>query len=116
MSSKILTTSWQFLVGSCSALCLSLIFGLAGCSEMATIVTPDTTSIPTPTAGNQMPSTGAFYMCPPFNPANTTCTAQYEPVCVKSLVSSVVSLRTASNACSACATPEAEGYVKGECI
>ncbi len=92
---------------------LLLVFVLTGCSSSVNISAPDTTPIQTPTFNGQSSSIGI--QCPPFNPKDTICTAQYAPVCVKSQNGSTVSYRTAGNTCSACATPEAISYVEGEC-
>ena len=87
---------------------------LSGCNTTVEIPTPSTTPIKLSDT-SPTPSAGAFTQCPPFNPDNTICTAQYEPVCVKSQDGSTISYRTAGNACSACATVEAISYVEGEC-
>jgi len=97
-----------------SLLILTLALVLTGCSSMSDIGTSG--HIPTPSSPDiSQQLEGALTQCPPANPANNICTAQYEPVCVKTKVGSVVSYRTASNACSACNIPEAIGYTKGEC-
>ncbi|MDN3398328.1 hypothetical protein QL919_06250 [Psychrobacter sp. APC 3426] len=97
---------------------LPLTLALASCSYMPDITMPDShTTTPTqPNTSTHQPPAGVFSQCPPFNPANTICTAQYDPVCVKTQTGSVISYRTAGNACSACSTPEAVAYVKGECL
>jgi len=95
-------------------LILTLALALAGCSSMSDIGT----SSQTPTSSNPDSSQqvkATLTQCPPADLANNICTAQYEPVCVKTKVESVVSYRTASNACSACNIPEAISYTKGEC-
>ncbi len=92
---------------------LLLILVLTGCSSSVNILAPDTVPIQNSIFNGQSSNIGI--QCPPFNPNNTICTAQYTPVCVKSQNGSTVSYRTASNACSACATSEAISYVEGEC-
>ena len=97
-----------------SSLILILVLALTGCSSMSDIGTSG--QIPTPSSPDiSQQFEDALTQCPPANPANNICTAQYEPVCVKTKVGSIVSYRTASNACSACNIPEAVGYTKGEC-
>ena len=92
-----------------SSLILILVLALTGCSSMSG-------QTPTPSSPDiSQQFEGALTQCPPANPANNICTAQYEPVCAKTKVGSVFSYRTASNACSACNIPEAVGYTKGEC-
>ncbi|WP_040642054.1 hypothetical protein [Psychrobacter aquaticus] len=97
-----------------SLLGLTLTMALASCSYLPNSVTPDTT--PTQPATNPLLK-GSFTQCPSSTskPGDTMCTMQYDPVCVKTKVGSVISYRTAGNACSACNMPEAIGYVKGEC-
>ncbi|KAA0915517.1 hypothetical protein [Psychrobacter sp. ANT_WB68] len=101
-----------------STLALSLIItftlGLAGCNN----ISPMTDSTPTkpPASNTNQPPQGIVAQCPTFDPEKTMCTAQYDPVCVKTQVGSVISYQTAGNACSACSTPEAISYVKGECL
>ena len=109
MFKKGLSSSWLILTG------LSITLALTGCSGLANVSTPDTTYIQTPAPNSQKPSTEVLDQCPPFNTTNTMCTAQYDPVCVKTQVGSTVSYRTASNTCSACSTSEAVSYTKGEC-
>lgn len=89
--------SWLSLLG------LSVAMTLVGCSNIPPINQP-------------APSDDLFTKCPPHNPEQNMCTMQYDPVCVTTKVGSVVSYRTAGNACSACGTAAAIGYVKGECI
>ncbi|WP_296211734.1 hypothetical protein [Psychrobacter sp. UBA3480] len=97
-----------------SLLILTLALVLTGCSSMSDIGTSG--HIPTPSSPDlSQQFEGNLTQCPPANPANNICTAQYEPVCVKTKVGSIVSYRKASNACSACNIPEAIGYTKGEC-
>ncbi len=97
-----------------SSLILLLVLALTGCSSMSDVGTSGQTPTPSsPDISQQFE--GVLTQCPPANPANNICTAQYEPVCVKTKVGSVVSYRTASNTCSACNIPEAVGYTKGEC-
>lgn len=81
---------------------------------MMAVINPSTTPIPAP--NNKMPNTGPFNQCPPSSSVNTICLDYYEPVCVKTQVGSAVSYNTGGNACSACSTPNAIGYIKGECI
>ena len=111
MTTETLRASWRLPVYALLSLLLVLV--LTGCSSSINISAPDTTPIQTPIFNNQPSNIGV--QCPPFNPNNTICTAQYQPVCVKSQDGSTVSYRTAGNACSACATPEAISYVEGEC-
>jgi hypothetical protein len=112
MFTKNLSISWR----SClSLLGLSVTIALTGCNNMPSVTAPDTTPIHTPTT-NQTSSNTSFTKCPPYNPEQTMCTAQYDPVCVTVKTDSVISYRTAGNACSACGTTVAVGYVKGECI
>lgn len=111
MTTKGLRTVWRLPVESLFS--LLLVFVLTGCSSSINISAPDTAPIQTITSNDQPSSIGV--QCPPVNPKNTVCTAQYEPVCVKSQSGSTISYRTAGNACSACVTPEAISYVEGEC-
>ena len=67
-------------------------------------------------SSNQGSINNPFNKCPPFNPEQTICNAQYDPVCVTVKNQSGVSYRTAGNACSACGTTSAVGYVKGQCV
>lgn len=96
---------------------LALTMTLASCSYLPSTASPEAT--PTqPTKTNNPILKDTLTQCPPSNakPGDTMCTMQYDPVCVKTQVGSVVSYRTAGNACSACSmTPNAVGYVKGEC-
>ncbi len=108
-----LAISWRFLVGALLSLSLTML--LTGCNSLVNIPAPDTMPIQSSNS-NHVPNGKVFNQCPPFNSENTVCNAQYEPVCVKTQKGSIVSYRTASNACSACSTPEAVGYVKGECL
>lgn len=99
-----------------SLLGLTLTMTLASCSYLPNTAKPDTT--PTQPAKTNNPlSNGTLTQCPPSasKPGDTMCTMQYDPVCVKTKVGSVISYRTAGNACSACNIPEAVGYTKGEC-
>ncbi|MGP5075754.1 hypothetical protein ACTXGZ_09685 [Psychrobacter celer] len=93
---------------------LPLLLALASCSSLPDITMPESTPAQ-PTRSHQLPD-GVFSQCPPFDPEKTMCTAQYDPVCVKGKTGNLISYRTAGNACSACSTPEAIGYVKGECL
>lgn len=99
-----------------SLLGLTLTMALASCSYLPNSVTPDTTSTQPAATSNPLLK-DSLTQCPPAssNSGDTMCTMQYDPVCVKTKVGSVISYRTAGNACSACGTPEAIGYVKGEC-
>lgn len=99
-----------------SLLGLTLTMALASCSYLPNSVTPDTNPTQPATTTNPLLK-GSLTQCPPStsNPENTMCTMQYDPVCVKTKVGSVISYRTAGNACSACNMPETIGYVKGEC-
>lgn len=97
-----------------SLLILTLVLALTGCSSMSDMGTSGQSPTPSnPNSSQKFEDT--LTQCPPANPANNICTAQYEPVCVKTKVGSIISYQTASNACSACNTPEAIGYAKGEC-
>ncbi|MGE6474438.1 hypothetical protein [Psychrobacter sp. NPDC078631] len=98
-----------------SSLILILVLALTGCSSISDIRKSGQTPTPSSPDISQQFEGAALTQCPPANPANNICTAQYEPVCVKTKVGSVVSYRTASNACSACNISEAVGYAKGEC-
>lgn len=95
---------------------ISFTLALASCSNINNTILPDSTPIQPPTSNTSQPPKGMVAQCPTFDPKKTMCTAQYDPVCVKTKVGSVVSYRTAGNACSACSTPEAISYVKGECL
>lgn len=108
-----LWTSWR----SClSLLGISIAMTLAGCSNIPSTAEPDTTTIHTPSPTQQAPSDKLFIKCPPHNPEQNMCTMQYDPVCVTTKVGSVVSYRTAGNACSACGVTAAIGYVSGRCL
>ncbi|TXD97640.1 hypothetical protein ES754_01225 [Psychrobacter frigidicola] len=113
MFTKNYSTLWR---SSFSLLGLSLAITLTGCSNMPSINAPDTTPIHTPTTNQQTSSDKNFTRCPPYNPEQTMCTAQYDPVCVTVNNGATISYRTAGNACSACGTTSAVGYVKGQCI
>ncbi|MGB2786611.1 hypothetical protein [Psychrobacter sp.] len=103
--------SWR----SClSLLGLSVTIALAGCNNIQSIDTPDTAPIHS-TGHSQLNSDNPFIKCPPYNPEQTMCTAQYDPVCVKVKTGSGFSYRTAGNSCSACGTTAAVDYVKGQC-
>ncbi len=104
-----LSTSWLTLLG------LSVTMVLTGCNNLPNIAAPDTAPIHTPATHHQTSSDNNFTKCPPFNPEQTMCTAQYDPVCVQVKTGSAISYRTAGNACSACGTTAAVGYVKGQC-
>ena len=97
-----------------SSIILTLVLALTGCSSMSDMGTSGQSPTPSdPNSSQQFED--ALTRCPPANPANNICTAQYEPVCVKTKVGSIINYQTASNACSACNIPEAIGYAKGEC-
>ena len=97
-----------------SSLILTLVLLLTGCSSMSDMGTSGQSPTP-PSPDITQKFEDTLTQCPPANPTNNICTAQYEPVCVKTKVGSIISYQTASNACSACNTPEAIGYAKGEC-
>ncbi|WP_201618232.1 hypothetical protein [Psychrobacter urativorans] len=110
------TNNYSTLWRSClSLLGLSVTLALTGCNNMPSISAPDTPPIHTQTTNNQASSDKKLTKCPPFNPEQTMCTAQYDPVCVKVKNHTGVSYRTAGNACSACGTTSAISYVKGQC-
>ena len=101
---------------------LSATIALAGCNNIQSIDAPDTSPIHTieydknqSYITNQASNSNAFTKCPPYNPEQTMCTAQYDPVCVTVKNTTGISYRTAGNACSACGTTAAIGYVKGQC-
>ena len=100
-----LVNSWRASVALAG---LSITLLLAGCNNIQSVNAPDTSPIHTI-------EHNPFIKCPPYNPEQTMCTAQYDPVCVKVKTNSGISYRTAGNACSACGTTVALGYVKGEC-
>lgn len=103
--------SWR----SCLSLVgLSVTIALTGCNNIQSIDAPDTAHIHT-TGHSQQNSDNPFIKCPSYNPEQTMCTAQYDPVCVKVKTNSGFSYRTAGNSCSACGTTAAVGYVKGQC-
>lgn len=97
-----------------SLLGLTLTMALASCSSLPN---PTNTKPTQPAKTDSTLPQGSFIQCPSANAnaGDTICTMQYDPVCVKTKVGSVISYRTAGNACSACNMPEAVGYVKGEC-
>ena len=97
---------------------ISFMLTLAGCNNISSNSNPmpDSTPIQPPASNTSQPPKGLVAQCPTFDPAKTMCTAQYDPVCVKTQVGSVISYRTAGNACSACSIAEAVSYVKGECL
>lgn len=108
-NSSISWRSYLSLIG------LSATMALTGCNNMPSITAPDTSPIQTPATDYQEPN-NPFTKCPPLNPEQTMCTMQYDPVCVTVKTGSVISYRTAGNACSACGTTAAVGYVKGQCL
>lgn len=91
---------------------LAAVLALSGCTTNTT-----TKATPNPQVNNQPTQfeSKPFTQCPPYNPEQTICTAQYQPVCVKEKTGSTISYRTAGNACSACGSEAAIGYVEGEC-
>ena len=104
--------SWR----SClSLLGLSATLALTGCNNIQSVNTPDTAPIHTTEPSQYTSSDNPFVKCPPYNPDQTMCTMQYDPVCVKVKTPSGVSYRTAGNACSACGTTVALGFIKGKC-
>ena len=88
---------------------------LAGCNNLPSTNTPEPPILDTSTPNNQALSDKVPTKCPPYNPEQTMCTAQYDPVCVKVKSGSVISYRTAGNACSACGSTSAVSYVQGRC-
>ena len=88
----------------------SLVLALAGCSATPGAVTPTQ-----PATDNSQMIENTLTHCPTSRSEKAMCTMQYDPVCVKTKVGSVISYRTAGNACSACNIPEAISYTKGEC-
>ncbi|GAA0806700.1 hypothetical protein [Psychrobacter piscatorii] len=97
-----------------SSLILSLAIVLTACSSTLNTTTPTTVPTQSSTNNSQMLE-NTLTQCPTSHSESTMCTMQYDPVCVKTKVGSVISYRTAGNACSACNIPEAIGYTKGEC-
>lgn len=114
MLTRILSTSKRSLLSLLGLpLAMILTMAMAGCSNMPSIGAPDTAPIysqnqPTDNQNNDI-------KCPPYNPEQTMCTAQYDPVCVKVKNGSTISYRTAGNACSACGTTTAISYTQGQC-
>ena len=109
-----LLKSWR----SCVLLAgLSAAIVLTGCSNIQGIDAPDTSTHPIHSTEHHqsISSDNPFTKCPPYNPEQTMCTAQYDPVCVKVKTNSGFNYRTAGNSCSACGTTAALGYVKGQC-
>ena len=114
--------SWLSSLSGFSLLGLSATIALAGCNNIQSIDAPDTSPIHTieydknqSYTTNKGSNSNPFTKCPPFNPEQTMCTAQYDPVCVTVKNTTGISYRTAGNACSACGTTAAIGYVKGQC-
>ena len=114
--------SWLSSLSGLSLLGLSATIALAGCNNIQSIDAPDTSPIHTieydknqSYTTNKGSNSNPFTKCPPFNPEQTMCTAQYYPVCVTVKNTTGISYRTAGNACSACGTTAAIGYVKGQC-
>ena len=102
-----------------SLLGLSASLALVGCNNIPSSTYPDLpihNTDKSPATDNQGSVNNPFTKCPPFNPEQTMCTAQYDPVCVTVKNTSGVSYRTAGNACSACGTASAVGYIKGQCM
>lgn len=85
-------------------LILAATLAISGCNNM-----------PSNNVLSQNPSDHLFTQCPSYNPEKNICTAQYDPVCVTIKNGSMTNKRTAGNACSACGSALAIGYVKGEC-
>ena len=79
---------------------ISFMLTLAGCNNISSNSNPmpDSTPIQPPASNTSQPPKGLVAQCPTFDPAKTMCTAQYDPVCVKTQVGSVISYRTAGNA------------------
>ena len=98
-----------------SSLILSLVLALTACSSTLNTATPTTVPAQSSTNNNSQMLENTLTQCPTSHSESTMCTMQYDPVCVKTKVGSVISYRTAGNACSACNIPEAIGYTKGEC-
>ncbi len=100
-------------------LCISLLglsmMTLASCNNIQSVNAPDTPPIHTIEYEKQISSDNPFIKCPPYNPEQTMCTMQYDPVCVKIKTNSGVSYRTAGNACSACGSTAALGFIEGKC-
>ena len=107
-----LLKSWR---SSVTLVGLSITLVLVGCNNIQSVNAPDTIPIHSIEHNPYVSSDNPFIKCPPYNPEQTMCTAQYDPVCVKVKTKSGISYRTAGNACSACGTTVALGYVKGEC-
>lgn len=97
-----------------SSLILSLAIALTACSSTLNTTTPTTVPTQSSTNNSQMLE-NMLTQCPTSHSESTMCTMQYDPVCVKTKVGSVISYRTVGNGCSACNIPEAIGYTKGEC-
>lgn len=106
-----MTLSPMSLKTSLASLGLAAVLALSGCTTNTTTATPNTPVNNQPAQFEDSP----FTQCPPYNPEQTICTAQYQPVCVKEKTGSTISYRTAGNACSACGSETAIGYVEGEC-
>ena len=98
-----------------SSLILSLVLALTACSSTLNTTTPTTVPAQSSTNNNSQMLKNPLTECPTSHSEKAMCTMQYDPVCVKTKVGSVISYRTAGNACSACNIPEAIGYTKGEC-
>ena len=96
---------------------LSATIALTGCSNIQGVGSSDTPTHPIHSTehNHSVPSDNIFTKCPPYNPEQTMCTAQYDPVCVTIKTDAGLNYRTAGNSCSACGTTPALGYVKGQC-
>ena len=102
-----------------SLLGLSAAIALTGCNNIPSSTHTEPPIHSTDNQNNTMNQSSInnpFSKCPPFNPEQTMCTAQYDPVCVTVKNQAGISYRTAGNACSACGTTSAVGYVKGQCV
>ena len=97
-----------------SSLILSLAIALTACNSTLNTATPTTVPAQSNNNNSQMLENTLTH-CPTSHSEKAMCTMQYDPVCVKTKVGSVISYRTAGNACSACNIPEAISYTKGEC-
>lgn len=107
-----------------SLLAVSLTMALASCSNLPNTTEPDTKPIYNQHTNSQNSVTdnvtdsiiNSVTKCPPYNPEQNMCTAQYDPVCVTIKKGTTLSYRTAGNACSACSTTAAISYTKGQCL
>ena len=111
-----LLKSWRPCQLWMSLLSVSVIITLTGCNNIQGINTQDTTPhLHTTEHSQPAPSDSHFTKCPAYNPEQTMCTAQYDPVCVTVKTDAGLNYRTAGNSCSACGTTVGLGYVKGPC-